>query len=86
MRKGGKLVSVASEPNQEAARRGGIESIYFVVAPNRQQLIEIAKLADDGVLEPMVGEVFPLDKAKEAFAHSLLHHGAGKIVLRVADD
>jgi NADPH:quinone reductase-like Zn-dependent oxidoreductase len=86
MRKGGKLVSVASEPNQEAARRGGIEAIYFVVAPNRQQLIEIAKLADDGVLEPMVGEVFPLDKAKEAFAHSLLHHGAGKIVLRVADD
>jgi NADPH:quinone reductase-like Zn-dependent oxidoreductase len=86
VRKGGRLVSVASEPNQQAAKRRGIEAIYFVVAPNRQQLIEISKLADGGMLEPKVGEVFPLDKAKEAFALSLLHHGAGKIVLRVADD
>jgi NADPH:quinone reductase-like Zn-dependent oxidoreductase len=86
VRKGGKLVSVASQPNQEAAKRRGIEAIYFVVAPNRQQLIEIAKLADGEMLEPKVGEVFPLDKAKEAFEHSLLHHGAGKIVLRVAED
>ena len=86
VRKGGRLVSVASEPNHQAARARGIEAIYFVVAPNRQQLIEIAQLADGGVLEPKVGEVFPLDKAREAFAHSLLHHGAGKIVLRVAND
>ncbi len=86
VRKGGKLVSVASEPSQEDAKARGIEAIYFVVAPNREQLIEIAQLADDGVLEPKVGEVFPLENAKEAFEHSLMHHGAGKIVLRVADE
>jgi NADPH:quinone reductase-like Zn-dependent oxidoreductase len=84
--KSGKLVSVASEPSQEDAKARGIEAIYFVVAPNREQLTEIAQLADGGMLEPKIGEVFPLEKAKEAFEHSLMHHGAGKIVLRVADE
>jgi NADPH:quinone reductase-like Zn-dependent oxidoreductase len=86
VRKGGKLVSVASEPSQEAAKARGIKVIYFVVSPNRGQLIEIAQLADAGLLEPKMAEVFPLDKAKEAFEHSLLRHGAGKIVLRVMDE
>ena len=86
IRKGGRLVSVAAEPSQETAKRRGIKAVYFVVSPNREQLIEIAKLADGGVLEPIVGEVFPLDKAKEAFEHSLRRHGAGKIVLSIAEE
>ena len=86
IRKGGRLVSVASEPPHEAASALGIHSLYFVVTPNRAQLIEIAKLVDGGMLEPVVGEVFPLSKAQEAFEHSLRQHGAGKIVLRVVDE
>lgn len=86
VRKGGRLISVATEPSKERADELGIESLYFVVSPNREQLIEIAKLADDGVLEPVVGEVFSLTKAQEAFEHSLLHHGVGKIVLRIANE
>jgi len=86
IRKGGRLVSVASEPPQEAASALGVSSLYFVVSPNREQLIEIARLADRGLLKPMVGEVFPLSKAQEAFEHSLRHRGAGKIVLRVAEE
>ena len=86
IRKGGRLISVASEPPQEFANALGITSLYFVVSPNREQLIEITKLVDDGVLKPTVDEVFPLEKAKEAFERSLLHHGVGKIVLRVAKE
>ncbi len=86
IRKGGRLISVASEPPQESANAFGIKSLYFVVSPNREHLIEIAKLVDNGTLEPVVAEVFPLSKAREAFERSLLHHGAGKIVLRVVND
>ncbi len=85
IRKGGRLISVASEPPQESANVLGITSLYFVVSPNRAQLIEIAELADGGVLEPIVSEGFPLSRAREAFEQSLLHRGVGKIVLRVAD-
>jgi NADPH:quinone reductase-like Zn-dependent oxidoreductase len=81
---GGRLISVAAEPPQESANALGITSLYFVVSPNREQLIEVTKFVDDGVLKPIVDEVFPLAKAREAFERSLLHCGVGKIVLRVA--
>ncbi len=86
IRKGGRLISVASEIPQDSANALGIQSLYFVVSPNREQLIKITKLVDDGVLKPVVDEVFPLSKAREAFERSLLHHGVGKIVLRVAKE
>jgi NADPH:quinone reductase-like Zn-dependent oxidoreductase len=86
VRKGGRLISVAAEPPQESANALGIKSLYFVVSPNREQLIKISKLVDDGALKPIVGEVFPLVKAQEAFERSQLHHGVGKIVLHVVNE
>lgn len=77
--KGSRLVSVVSEPLHARANKLGIESLYFVVSPNREQLIEV------GDFRPVTGEVFPLSKGSEAFEYSLTTHGVGKIVLRVAD-
>jgi NADPH:quinone reductase-like Zn-dependent oxidoreductase len=82
LRPGGRLVSVAAEP----PRRRGIESSYFVVEPNREQLVELGRLADEGELRPAIDEVFPLADARRAFERSLGDHRRGKIVLRVADD
>jgi NADPH:quinone reductase-like Zn-dependent oxidoreductase len=80
LRPGGRLVSVASEPPIQ----DGIVSTYFVVEPNRGQLVELAALADRGQLRPAIAEVFPLTDARRAF--ELLEAGRlrGKIVLRVA--
>lgn len=86
LRKGGRLISIASEPPHERGKLLGIESLYFVVSPNREQLIEIAKFVDSGILRPAIEEVFPLSKAREAFERSLIYHGIGKIILRVADE
>ena len=83
---GGRLISVASEPPKEHANLLGIESLYFVVSPNRAQLIEITKLVDDGLLQPAVDAVFPLSEAREAFERSLTAYGVGKIVLRIAEE
>jgi len=82
----GRLVSVASEPSQELAKLRGIKALYFVVSPNREQLVEIAKLVDNGSLQPSIDMIFPLPKAREAFERSLTAHTAGKIVLRIADE
>jgi len=86
IRKGGKLISVASEPPKEKADALGIESLYFIVSPNRGQLVEIAKMVDSGILQLAIADVFPLSSSREAFERSLLPHRSGKIVLRVADD
>jgi len=83
---GGRLISVASEPDQEQAAASGIQALYFVVTHNRKQLVEISKLVESGKLRPLIAEVFPLKDARQAFEHSQAAHKAGKIVLRIAGE
>ncbi|MDR3574412.1 MAG: zinc-binding dehydrogenase [Anaerolineaceae bacterium] len=70
---------------QEQAAERGIHSIYFVVSPNGQQLVEIASLADQGQLKPAIDQVYSLAQARQAFERSLSAHPAGKIVLQIAE-
>jgi NADPH:quinone reductase-like Zn-dependent oxidoreductase len=81
IRRGGRLVSVAEEPPREAA----ISTSFFIVEPSREQLVELARLADAGDLRPAIDRVFPLADARDAFERSMSPAGRGKIVLRVAD-
>lgn len=85
IRRGGKLVSIASNPSQERAAERGIAASYFIVLPNRDQLVEITRLLDDHELQPTVTEVFALEDGRSAFARSLDRAHRGKVVLRVVD-
>ena len=78
LRKGGRLVSIAEEPPGEGT--------YFVVEPNREQLVELARLVDGGEVRPLVDSVFPLAEAGAAFERSMATGKRGKVVLRVVDD
>lgn len=78
---GGRLVSVAEEPPTSRCADRGVEGIYFVVEPNRNQLEELARLANQGALRPVIERTYPLVDAAEAFTYSQSHHGSGKIVL-----
>ena len=78
LRDGGRLVSVAEEPTGEG--------VYFVVEPNRDQLIELGRLVDRGELRPLVDSVFAYADASAAFARSAERGKRGKVVLRVVDD
>jgi NADPH:quinone reductase-like Zn-dependent oxidoreductase len=77
VRPGGRLVSIAEE---------SAGASYFVVEPSREQLFELAKLADGGQLRPAIDEVFPLADARAAFERSMSDRKRGKVVLRVAED
>jgi NADPH:quinone reductase-like Zn-dependent oxidoreductase len=81
LRPDGRLVSVAEEPPPTA---GEIHASYFVVEPNRAQLVEIARLVDDGSLRPAIDSVFSLSEASAAFERSLAPGKRGKVVIRVA--
>ena len=84
IRQGGRLVSVAEEP-PEAEPEQKIETTYFVVEPNRDQLVQIAVMIDAGELRPAIDSVFPLTDARTAFERSLASGKRGKVVLRVVD-
>ncbi len=85
VRRGGRLVSVAEEP-PKTPPEAGIQATYFVVEPNRDQLVELARLVDGGDLRPAIDSVFPLADARAAFERSMATGKRGKVVLRVADD
>jgi NADPH:quinone reductase-like Zn-dependent oxidoreductase len=58
-------------------------AIYFIVEPNREQLVELARLADAGELQPEVDSTFPLTAAEEAFHRVAARGKRGKVVLDV---
>jgi NADPH:quinone reductase-like Zn-dependent oxidoreductase len=76
VRQAGRTVTIVDEtPNAH----------YFVVEPNREQLLELARLVDIGELQPEIDSVFPLADARAAFTRSTARGKQGKVVLRVIE-
>jgi NADPH:quinone reductase-like Zn-dependent oxidoreductase len=59
---------------------------YFVVKPNREQLLELAARADAGELRPEIDSVCELEDAPAAFARVSERDKHGKVVLRVTGE
>jgi NADPH:quinone reductase-like Zn-dependent oxidoreductase len=81
LREGSRLVAVADEPPPEIAER--VHATYFVVEPDRELLVELAKLATDGILRPAIDSVFPLKDAHAAFDRVMSSGKRGKVVIEV---
>jgi NADPH:quinone reductase-like Zn-dependent oxidoreductase len=85
LRRGGKLISAVSRPDQDLAKRYGVEAAFFLVNVTSQYLTKIARFIDDGKLRTNVGAVLPLADAREA--HLMLERARpqpkGKIVLDI---
>jgi len=84
LRKGGVLVTLVSPIPSGEAEQNGVRGIFFIVSGNRGQLDQISTLVDGGTLKPVIAEVLPLARAREAFEHGAANHAPGKIVLQVA--
>jgi NADPH:quinone reductase-like Zn-dependent oxidoreductase len=94
LRKGGKLVSVASQglPTtfdnlqsyfKEKGDSYGVDATWFIVHPSRDQLIRIGDLIDSGRVKPVVDTILPLSQASQAYEGAEGVHKHGRIVLRV---
>jgi NADPH:quinone reductase-like Zn-dependent oxidoreductase len=78
VRPGGTLVTIARTPTVQP--KGG-RAIFFVVEPDRRQLVDLARRLWDGRLKPIVGAVRPLADAPAAFDRR--HRTPGKTIIRV---
>jgi NADPH:quinone reductase-like Zn-dependent oxidoreductase len=83
---GGILVSVANPPSVEQAKAHDVRPVWFIVEPNREQLIQIGDLIDAGWIRPIIETVLPLSQARQAYEQGARGHTRGKIVLRVVDE
>ena len=64
LRPGGTLVTIKAAA-QSPAGRDDIRQVVFVQESNRAQLIELARLVDQGHLRPQVGAVYPLSRSSQ---------------------
>jgi NADPH:quinone reductase-like Zn-dependent oxidoreductase len=78
--KSGRLVTIAADA--EGLTQPRVRDAFFIVEPNRVQLIEIARLIDTGVIQPVVGAVFSMGYFRQAYDQKPIR---GKHVLRIAE-
>lgn len=85
LKKGGKLVSIVNQPEQEIASEYGAVAMFHMLIPNGDQLRKIAKLLEDKTLVPNVGRVFEFSAVGLQAAQELSesHHAKGKIVIKI---
>lgn len=85
LKPGGILVSIVDPAAVQSAPAHGARGAFFSAAPNAEQLAEIGRLMEDGLVKTHVETVLPLSEAAQAHELSQSGHTRGKIVLKVAD-
>jgi NADPH:quinone reductase-like Zn-dependent oxidoreductase len=83
LRDGGSLISLAGPPEVTLPEGRNLRARFFIVEPERAQLIELAQLVDDGRLRVEVAEVFPLEDIEAAYEFARTSHRRGKVVVQV---
>jgi len=83
VKKGGVIVSTLGAANAELGARAGIRSANVAMKRSAADLLELARLVERGDVKPRMGEVFPLEQAREAQDASQNGRAKGKILLKV---
>jgi NADPH:quinone reductase-like Zn-dependent oxidoreductase len=83
LRLDGLLITIVRPPSPEWANGRDARGVFFIVEPRRDQLMELGRLIDAGVVRPMVEAVLPLEQAREAYERGAREHPRGKLVLAV---
>ena len=71
-------------PRAEAKKRR-VTYRYLFMHPSGAELAELARLIDEGKLEPVIDRVFSFDEIADAFAYLEAGHAKGKVVVRMVD-
>ena len=86
VKKGGIIVSITDEPDQNECAKHGIRGTRLGAHPDAKVLEELSKLIEAGKMKPIASQIFPLADASKAHQQIETHHTLGKIVLKVADE
>jgi NADPH:quinone reductase-like Zn-dependent oxidoreductase len=79
----GRMITIAADSEGTADQR--VKDAFFIVEPNQEQLVEIAKQLDAGHLRAFVKTTVPLNEASAAYSGAVREKsGYGKIVIAVA--
>ena len=81
LKRGGIIVSMLEQPNQELMDQFGVKAIFLFSQVNRERLTRLAEWVDQNNIRVNVEKTFPLDEARTALDYQRDVHQRGKIVL-----
>jgi NADPH:quinone reductase-like Zn-dependent oxidoreductase len=83
LKRGGILVSMTSQPDDELAKKYGVTAMRESTKTDRKNLERLTELIDEGIVKPLVDRVFPLEETREAFRYQETGHPRGKVVITI---
>jgi alcohol dehydrogenase len=84
LKRGGVIVSMLEQPNQELMDRFGVKAISQFTQVNRERLTKLAQWVDQNNIRVNVDRTFPLDETGKALDFQRDVHPRGKVVLEVS--
>jgi NADPH:quinone reductase-like Zn-dependent oxidoreductase len=84
LKKRGMLINLIGEMEWAAARKAGVRGIEFAMRYDKDDLRQIARLIDRGVVRPHISRVLPLGQVRRALDLNENGRSHGKIILKVA--
>lgn len=84
LKRGGIIVSMLEQPNQELIDRFGVKAISQFTQVNRERLTKLAQWVDQNNIRVNIDRTFPLDEAGKALDYQRDVHPRGKVVLQVS--
>ena len=84
VKEGGVMVSTVGGANPELEARAGIRGVNMGQERSAADLSELAGLVERGDVKPRMGDVYPLEQAREAQDASQQGRAKGKILLKIA--
>lgn len=83
LKRGGIIVSMLEQPNQELMDRFGVKAISQFTQVNRERLTKLAQHVDQNNIHVHVDRTFPLEEADKALDYQKNEHPRGKVVLAI---
>ena len=77
------VIRMLSASVRKKAKQLGVNFSFLFMSASGQQLGEIAKLIEAGVIKPVIDKVFPFEQTNEAMAYVEAGRAKGKVVIRV---
>ena len=84
LKRGGIIVSMLEQPNQELMDRFGVKAIFQFTQVNRERLTKLAQWVDQNNIRVNIDRTFTLDETGKALDFQRDVHPRGKVVLEVS--
>jgi NADPH:quinone reductase-like Zn-dependent oxidoreductase len=77
------VMKLLSAGAKKRAKRFGVGYSFLFMRAQGEQLSQIAKLIESGVIKPVIDKVFPFEQTNEAMAYIETGRAKGKVVIKV---